>query len=320
MKLEEKTLRMGAAAVLISVVLRIFAAADFGYLFSGDGFVSVMTFLGTGRWVQNVQPPETQIPSFIPEEPVQAVFSLQELDAISLHNPNGYTADLQSALCTPLSWQLANGQPAVLIVHSHATEAFSNCAGWRSENTAYNMVSIGDRVGALLEQAGIQVIHDRSIHDSPSYDAAYDKSRTSIESYLTQYPSIRLVLDLHRDASENSSGQQIGYTADYNGQDAATMMLVVSAYDYGGNAAWQRNLSFATKLQLQLEQLSPGICRPLVLRSYHYNQDICPTGLLIEMGFAGNEQEEALRSAEALAEAIIALQNGSEVITAVSAE
>ena len=320
MKLEEKTLRMGAAAVLIAVVLRIFAAADFGYLFSGDGFVSVMTFLGTGRWVQNVQLPETQIPSFIPEEPVQAVFSLQELDAISLHNPNGYTADLQSALCTPLSWQLANGQPAVLILHSHASEAFSGCAGWRSENTAYNMVSIGDRVGALLEQAGIQVIHDRSLHDSPSYDAAYGNSRTSIESYLTQYPSIRLVLDLHRDASENSSGQQIGYTTDYNGQDAATMMLVVSAYDYGGNAAWQRNLSFATKLQLQLEQLSPGICRPLVLRSYHYNQDICPTGLLIEMGFAGNEQEEVLRSAEALAEAIIALQNGSEVITAVSAE
>ena len=320
MKLEEKTLRMGAAAVLISVVLRIFAAADFGYLFSGDGFVSVMTFLGTGRWVQNVQPPETQIPSFIPEEPVQAVFSLQELDAISLHNPNGYTADLQSALCAPLSWQLANGQPAVLIVHSHASEAFSNCAGWRSENTAYNMVSIGDRVGALLEQAGIQVIHDRSIHDSPSYDAAYDKSRASIESYLTQYPSIRLVLDLHRDAGEDGNGNQVGYTTDYNGQDAATMMLVVSAYDYGGNAAWQRNLSFATKLQLQLEQLSPGICRPLVLRSYHYNQDICPTGLLIEMGFAGNEQEEVLLSAEALAEAIIALQNGSEVITAVSAE
>ena len=124
MKLEEKTLRMGAAAVLIAVVLRIFAAADFGYLFSGDGFVSVMTFLGTGRWVQNVQLPETQIPSFIPEEPVQAVFSLQELNAISLHNPNGYTADLQSALCTPLGWQLANGQPAVLILHSHASEAF----------------------------------------------------------------------------------------------------------------------------------------------------------------------------------------------------
>ena len=312
MKLEEKTLRMGAAAVLIAVVLRIFAAADFGYLFSGDGFVSVMTFLGTGRWVQNIQLPETQIPSFIPEEPVQAVFSLQELDAISLHNPNGYTADLQSALCTPLSWQLANGQPAVLIVHSHASEAFSGCAGWRSENTAYNMVSIGDRVGALLEQAGIQVIHDRSIHDSPSYDAAYDKSRTSIESYLTQYPSIRLVLDLHRDAGEDGNGNQVGYTTDYNGQDAATMMLVVSAYDYGGNAAWQRNLSFATKLQLQLEQLSPGICRPLVLRSYHYNQDICPTGLLIEMGFAGNEQKEVLRSAEALAEAIIALQRGSQ--------
>jgi stage II sporulation protein P len=97
------------------------------------------------------------------------------------------------------------------------------------------------------------------------------------------------------------------------------MMLVISAYDYrSGGTTWQRNLAFATKLQLQLEQLCPGICRPLALRVSDFSQDISPTGLLVEMGFAGNEQEEVLHSARLLAEAIIALQHGSQIVTAVS--
>ncbi len=321
MKLEEKTLRIGAAILLTAVILRIFAPVDLTYLFSRDGFVSVMLFMGTGRWVESPQTPPS-IPTLPMEEDqpeAQAVFSLQELNALSLHNPQSLSVDMQAALLAPLKWQLADGEPAVLIVHSHASEAYANCSGWRSEDAARNMISVGNRLTDLLEDAGIGVIHDRSIHDLPSYDAAYESSRAAIQNYLSQYPSIRLVLDLHRDAAEDGRGNQVAYTANYNGQDAATMMLVVSAYDYkAGGTTWQRNLAFATKLQLQLEQLCPGSCRPLALRLFDFSQDISPTGVLIEMGFAGNEQEEALHAAQLLADAIIALQNGSEVITAVS--
>lgn len=321
MKLEEKTLRIGAAILLAAVLLRILAPIDLSYLFSKDGFVSMMLFLGTGRWIEATEAP--QVPSAKPpqaETPPQevAVFSPQELTSLSLHNPQALTVDLQNALYTPLSWQLADGEPAVLIVHSHATEAFANTDQWRSQDTSYNMVSVGDRLGALLENAGIQVIHDRTIHDSFSYDAAYGNSRAAIENYLKQYPSIRLVLDLHRDAAEDARGNQVSYTVSYKEQNAATMMLVVSAYDYeSGGTQWQRNLAFATKLQLQLEQLCPGSCRPLALRLFDFSQDISPTGLLIEMGFAGNKQEEALHAADLLADAIIALQNGSQVVTPV---
>jgi stage II sporulation protein P len=316
MKLEEKTLRIGAAILLVAIILRIFAPVNLTYLFSKDGFISTMIVLSTGRWVDG---PKEQ--SVLPEEnePLQAVFSLQELTAVTLDNPQQFQVDLHQALYTPLDWELANDAPAVLIVHSHATEAFANSPNWRSEDSSYNMVSVGEQVATLLEEAGIQVIHDQSIHDLPSYDAAYDSSRAAIEDYLERYPSIQLVLDLHRDAAEDGRGNQVGYTANYNGQDAATMMLVISAYDYrSGGTTWQRNLAFATKLQLQLEQLCPGICRPLALRVSDFSQDISPTGLLVEMGFAGNEQEEVLHSARLLAEAIIALQHGSQIVTAVS--
>ncbi len=318
MKLEEKTLRFGAAMLLVAIILRIFAPLNFTYLFSRDGFISTMIVMSTGRWVDG----QEHTPSAQPEEtePLQAVFSLQELSAVALDNPQGFEVDLHQALCTSLSWELAGDEPTVLIVHSHGTEAFAGSPNWRSEDENNNMISIGAQVAVLLENAGIRVIHDRTAHDLPSYNAAYDSSRAAIEGYLDRYPSIQLVLDLHRDAAADESGNQIGYTVSYNGADAATMMLVISAYDYrSGGTTWQRNLAFATKLQLQLEQLCPGICRPLALRVFDFSQDISPTGLLVEMGFAGNTREEVLRSARLLADAIITLQNGSQIITAVHA-
>lgn len=318
MKLEEKTLRFGAAILLAAIILRVLAPINFTYLFSKDGFISTMLVLSTGRWIERQE--DTKSPQPEENEPLQAVFSLQELTSVSLDNPQGFVVDLQQALCTSLSWKLAADEPTVLIVHSHGSEAFANAPNWRSEDENTNMVSIGAQVATLLEEAGIGVIHDRNAHDLPSYNAAYASSRAAIESYLDRYPSIQLVLDLHRDAAADRNGNQIGYTANYNGQAAATMMLVVSAYDYNaGGTAWQRNLAFATKLQLQLEQLCPGICRPLALRVFDFSQDISPTGLLIEMGFAGNKQEEALRAAKLLADAIIALQHGSQTVTAVNA-
>ena len=323
MKLEEKTLRLGAAAILAAVILRIFAPSilpDIRYLFSPDGFVSLMLFGGTGRWVEASEDEEKNTPGAKEDGPLQAVFSLQELGAVTLDNPQGYAVDMRQALYTPLNWELSDGQPAVLIIHTHTTEGFANSPNWRSTDEKCNMVSIGAQVAARLEAAGIRVIHDRSVHDMPSYNDAYTSSRASIQDYLARYPSIRLVLDLHRDASADEDGNQVGHTVSYNGTDAATMMLLVSAYDYDtADEQWLRNLAFATKLQLQLEQLCPGVCRPMTLRSYSYGQDISPTGLLIEMGFAGNEQEEVLRSAQLLADAIIALQHGSQIMTPVSA-
>lgn len=317
MKLEEKTLRFGAAMLLVAIILRIFAPLNFTYLFSRDGFISTMIVMSTGRWVDG----QEHTPSAQPEEtePLQAVFSLQELSAVALDNPQGFEVDLHQALCTSLSWELAGDEPTVLIVHSHGTEAFAGSPNWRSEDENNNMISIGAQVAVLLENAGIRVIHDRTAHDLPSYNAAYDSSRAAIEGYLERYPSIQLVLDLHRDAAADGAGNQIGYTANHNGENAAKMMLVVSAYDYrAGGTQWQKNFAFATKLQLQLEQLCPGICRPLALRVFDFSQDISPTGLLVEMGFAGNTREEVLRSARLLADAIITLQHGSQIITAVN--
>ena len=89
-------------------------------------------------------------------------------------------------------------------------------------------------------------------------------------------------------------------------------MLVVGT-DYGGlrHPQWQENLSIALKLQIQLEELCPGICRNINLRTQRFNQDLSPGAMLVEVGASGNTRQEALRAAEVLAKGIISLAHGS---------
>ena len=176
------------------------------------------------------------------------------------------------------------------------------------------MIAVGARLANALEQAGIHVLHDKTMHDADSYNGSYAHARTSIESYLAQYPSIRLVLDIHRDSAEDAEGNQINYTVSTENGASAKLMLVMGT-DAGGleHPAWQENLSLAFKLHAQLERICSDICRPMYLRTSRFNQDLCPGALLVEVGAAGNTQQEAMLAADILSQGIIALANGANL-------
>ena len=162
-----------------------------------------------------------------------------------------------------------------------------------------------------MRAQGIGVIHDTTLHDYPSYNDAYGSSRTGMKEYLERYPSIRLVLDLHRDAYEDANGNQVAQTVFSQGTRIAPLMFVVGS-DYGGaHPNWQENLALALKLQTLIDARCPGICRNINLRSQKFNQDLSPGTLLVEVGAAGNTHDEALRAAEMLAGGIIRLAYGS---------
>jgi stage II sporulation protein P len=219
-------------------------------------------------------------------------------------------ADLTQAL----SWDLTEEAPTVLILHSHGTEGYLEQAdgGYRSENTEENMIAIGDRLVQVLESGGVRAVHDRQLHDSPSYSDAYGNARESIAYYLEQYPSIRLVLDLHRDAVESGDGTQTGFVTQVKGEPTAQLMLVVGTDASGlSHPHWPENMSLAVKLHAQLERIAPGICRPINFRSQRFNQDLSPGALIVEVGGAGNSREEAIRSAEVLGQAVLELAQGT---------
>lgn len=330
MDIERKSLRIGAAVIGCAVLLRLLSGSFVGnaaQLLGQPSLASWILFFETGRVIRPAPnqdatiPPETQPEISIPTDPESPeialpVFSPTDADLVSLHNYCGYSVDIPAMLQQPLQWDLTGDEPTVLILHTHATESYkdqySETASYRTQDINYNVVSVGTYLAQLLEEAGISVIHDQRLHDSPSYNGAYTQSRESAQAYLKQYPSIRLVLDLHRDSIEDSSGQQVAYTLSTDRGTAAKLMLVMGT-DAGGlnYPNWKENLSLAVKLQAQLEKNTPGLCRPLSFRSSRYNQDLSPGAVLVEMGSAGNTRQEALRAAELLSKAIVDLAHGT---------
>ncbi len=265
-------------------------------------------------------PPESAPPTDIPRQPELPAFQPEDGDTVALTNSSDKSPDLGELIARPLECSLAGQEPTVLILHTHTTECYTRSEGeeydessaYRTLAEEYNMLCVGDRVAELLEQAGIPVIHDRQLHDYPSYTGAYNHARKATQAALEEYPTIRIVLDLHRDAAEGTSGQ-LRTVAQIDGKSGAQLMFVVGCGNAGlKHPNWEENLSLALKLQFLLEEQHPGICRPISLRNQRFNQDLSTGALLIEVGAAGNTHEEALLAAQALAEAVIRLKNGTE--------
>lgn len=324
-------LKFGAAVILGAVVLRLLGGGVLDRairVLTAPETISMLVFLETGRVVRPTAPEpteetvlETEAPTSPPEttqaeQEAATVFSPEDAALVEVNNVCGLEADVGGFLTQTLAWDLTESAPTVLIVHSHGTECYADgpeTGAYRSRDTAHNVVSVGDRLVQVLEAGGVHAVHDRTMHDSPSYNASYVNSRESVEAYLAQYPTIQLVLDIHRDAVENADGTQRGYALDVNGQSTAQLMMVVGT-DAGGrnHPNWKENLALAVKLHVQLEKQTPGICRPISFRAQRFNQDLSAGGMLIEVGAAGNTRQEALLGAEVLAEGIIALAHGTE--------
>ena len=214
------------------------------------------------------------------------------------------------------SLDLSSDQPQVLIFHTHATESYDlyDCgyypknASARSDNKEQNMIAVGKAICAQLEKAGIAYIHDQRLYDSPSYNGSYQRSGAAVEAYLKEYPSIQVVLDIHRDAAYADDGGWRKFVSQINGRTAAQIMII-SGCENGelGNPNWDQNLRFAARLQDQLESDWPGLTRPLYFCYRNYNQHLSPGALLIEMGTHGNALHEAVYSGELLGKSLASL-------------
>jgi len=227
---------------------------------------------------------------------------------------------LNELLQTKASLKLQNSSaPQVLIVHTHATESFQlndydfYIKGYnaRSTDSSVNMVAVGDVVAEILEDAGIGVLHDDTYHDYPTYNGSYDRSEETIKKYLAEYPTIQVVLDLHRDAIERDDGSRIKPVTEIDGKKAAQIMIIAGCDDGTMNMPnWPENFRFAASLQDELEGLYPTLTRPLMLDYRNYNQHLTKASILIEIGGHANTLNEAKYSAEMLGDALVKLLKG----------
>ena len=182
----------------------------------------------------------------------------------------------------------------------------------RTTDSRYNVVRMGDAMAEVFAQAGISVLHDRTLYDYPEYAGAYDRSLAGIDRYLKEYPSIRFVLDVHRDAIEASDGSQVKVVSEIEGLGTAAQLSLIMGSDGGGlsHPDWMENLRLAVAVQEQALTDYPTLMRPLTLRNSDYNEYFTPGSLLVEIGAAGNSLDEALKAVRVFGEGFAEVVTG----------
>lgn len=204
-------------------------------------------------------------------------------------------------------------EPQVLIMHTHTTESYEPYTRdfydgdflCRTTDSSKNMTAVGSAMTDVLESRGIRTLHDVTIHDYPSYNGSYDRSRVTVSEILEKYPSIKVVLDVHRDAIERESGERIAPCADIGGRSAAQVMIICGCDDGTmGMPECMKNLRTASLFQQHMESKYSGLTRPVLFDYRQYNQDLTTGSLLIEVGGHANSLEQAIYAGELTADAI----------------
>ena len=240
-------------------------------------------------------------------------FTEADSEGIHIVSTCSYTVDKAELLNRPLAGDFSGDGPKILIVHTHASEAYTPesaddydpSGDYHTMDTDYNVVRVGTEMAQVFEAHGISVIHDTSINDAAGYSDAYDRMADTIAGYLEEYPSIQMVLDVHRDAYEGVDGQPGGNVVTVDGEESAQVMLVMGTDESGQyHPNWQDNLSCALKTQAVLQRDYPELCRDLVLRRIRYNQNQTPCSMLVEVGASGNTLSQALVAARHFARAV----------------
>ena len=273
-------------------------------------------------------PIEVSVPAVADENKAELVHKTYTVSPSNIYIPleNGYIKNCTSISKADIETQVKNppyftiedtDEPQVLIMHTHTTESYVPFTGdyydktmsFRSTDNSQNMAVVGDRIASELEAAGIGVIHDATQHDYPSYNGAYDRSQKTVEQYLAEYPSIKIVLDVHRDAIA-SGDQVISAETEIDGKKAAQVMII-SGCDDGtmGYPDYMKNLSFAAALQNQLEGDYPTLTRPILFDYRKYNQQLTTGSLLLEIGSHGNTLEQAAYTGELIGKSLGRLLN-----------
>ena len=212
----------------------------------------------------------------------------------------------------PKEFHVGTGGPQVLIYHTHTTEAYRQVPGqeyveagaWRTADELRSIVAVGDELEKELKRYGYSVLHDKTDHEPPSLKTAYDRSLNTMEEYKDEFPSIRVFIDVHRDAyGDEDAGKKDFVTI--NGEECAKVMFVVGTGEkYSVKPNYESNYKLALAVTNELEGIKKGFTRPIRVKTGRYNQQVSDMCLLIEIGHNANTLEQAVNSAKYVAKAL----------------
>ena len=190
-----------------------------------------------------------------------------------------------------------NGEPRVLIYHTHATESYlpSSAGNYHTTAEENTVRDAGDVLEETLEANGIAVVHDKTLHDNPSYNDSYSRSHETVSALLKKYPSIECIIDLHRDAT---AAEVAGAVEQVDGKTCSVYSYVLSST----TATYDTNKAFLNELNRIAADSFGGYTGKILERPYWYNQELCEKSVLIEMGNNRNNIKDVRRCAEVFGE------------------
>ena len=227
-------------------------------------------------------------------------FSMDAATTIDSSRLNNSLLDLDLTLDTEKEG------PQILIYHSHSQEGFVDTVEGDDTTT---IVGVGDYLAKLLtETYGYQVIHDRGVYDLVDgvldRNVAYDYSGAAVEQWISQYPQIQVIIDLHRDGVDGKK-----FVVQENGRPTANLMFILGMsrtadqqdIPYLPNPYIKENMAFALQIQERAEIAAPGLMRNIYLMAYRFNLHYRPRSMLLEAGTQLNTLEEEKNAMEVFA-------------------
>ena len=204
-------------------------------------------------------------------------------------------------------------KPKILIYHTQSQEAFKDS---KAGDKKTSIVGMGDILTKELNDTyRIPTMHHEGVYDliggKMDRSRAYQLAEVKVRKILKKYPSIEVVIDLHRDGVGNNThlvtsidGKKTGQIMFFNGLSRTKKNGDIA---YLKNPYIQDNLAFSMQMQLAAAKKYPGFTRRIYLKSYRYNMHLMPKYLLIEAGAQTNTVKEMQRSMKVLADLLDAV-------------
>ena len=234
---------------------------------------------------------------------------LEALSQGDLRSASSLAVDQLGLLREGWSYSIPAEGPQVLIFHTHSCEAYTpqgedsyEASGeFRTLEDSRSVIAVGDCLASALEEMGFEVLHDRALYDYPAYNGAYDRSGAAVRQLLEDNPTIRVVIDLHRDAL---GGKRTEYLLPDGTKSAQVMLLLTTGENGLYHPSWRENLKLGLEVQNRMALDHPGLARPLYLSPARYNQHLSPGALLVEVGTEANTLAEAKQAAMLFADSL----------------
>lgn len=272
----------------------------------------------------NIQETEEAVETLFVPHTLQNRIDMQVLSDYETLIKNFYTIDA----CAMVGSNLLNAEelmdvdlritkntvePQILIYHTHSQEGFADSV---AGDDATTIVGVGEHLAEILrEEYGYQVLHHLGKYDEETRNNAYSRALPDVVDILEKYPSIEVVIDLHRDAV--NEGTKL--VMDLDGRPTARFMFFngvsctrnTGSISYLENPYQVENLAFSFQMKKAAEEYYPGLTRKNYIHGYRYNMHLLPRTTLIELGAQNNTLEEAMNACDPIAHILDMVLSGA---------